>query len=342
MGWQASLGRTRSWLAIVSITGLAGLLGSCGAGTASARQQPDAAPVPEIGVVRTQRKTLSRHLTVSSELVPFYQINVYAKESGFIKELNVDFGTHVTAGEVMAVLEIPELKLQLDEDQAAIKDAGSQVERARNEQSRVEAQQRVAHLQYTRLATVAQTQKGLVAQQEVDDRQGTDLAAQAQVDASKSALDSAQSQLTRAKAKLQHDQALFDYTKITAPFSGVVTRLDANPGMLIQSGISSSTQAMPLVQLSEDDRFRLVIPVSESWVRYIKIGDPVNVHVPSLDKTFPGKVARFSVEVRTDTRTMHTEVDVLNPRRVLIPGMYAEATLTLDQQPTCWPCPKKR
>ena len=89
---------------------------------------------------------------------------------------------------------------------------------------------------------------------------------------------------------------------------------------------------MPLVRLSEDDRFRLVIPVPESYVHYIHINDPVSVIVPSLNRTVPGKVARFSVDVREDTRTMHTEVDVMNPDRLLLPGLYAQATITLEQK----------
>ena len=132
--------------------------------------------------------------------------------------------------------------------------------------------------------------------------------------------DAAQSQLDFAKAKRQHDQVLFDYAKITAPFAGVVTQRYANLGTLMQAGTSSSTQAMPLVRLSEDDLFRLVIPVPESYVRYVRIGDPVSVRVSALNRTFPGKVARFSVDVKEDTRTMHTEVDVPNPTRQLMPG----------------------
>ena len=89
---------------------------------------------------------------------------------------------------------------------------------------------------------------------------------------------------------------------------------------------------MPLVRLSEDDLFRLVIPVPESYVHYIHVGDQSDVSVPSLNRTFPGKVARFSVDVREDTRTMHTEVDVPNPERVLLPGLYADATITLDRK----------
>ena len=100
----------------------------------------------------------------------------------------------------------------------------------------------------------------------------------------------------------------------------------------MQAGTSSNTQAMPLVKLSQQDKFRLVIPVPETYVRYIKIGDPVKVSVPSLERDFPGKVTRFSVDVGAATRTMHTEVDVENPRGELIPGVYAEATLTLDRK----------
>ena len=94
----------------------------------------------------------------------------------------------------------------------------------------------------------------------------------------------------------------------------------------------SSTQAMPIVKLSQDDLFRLVIPVPESYVRYIHIGDPVDVRVPSLNKTFPGKVARFSVDVKEATRTMHTEVDVQNRDRVLMPGLYADADVALEHR----------
>jgi RND family efflux transporter MFP subunit len=289
-------------------------------------------PTVTVGVTKVVKKSLARQITLSSELVPFQEIDVYAKESGYVQKLNVDYGTHVRAGQVMAVLEIPELEAQLQEDQAEIKNATNQVTRAQHELERYQAQYKALHLEYTRLNGVFETQPGLVAQQEVDDAQGKDLAASSQVDAGQAALDAAQSQLAAAKAKLIHDQSLFDYSKITAPFNGVVTERYANLGTLMQAGIGSSTQAMPLVRLSEDDLFRLVIPVPEAYVRYVKIGEEINVRVPSLGRSFPGKVARFSVDVRSDTRTMHTEVDVPNPRRVLLPGLYAEADLTFDKR----------
>lgn len=289
-------------------------------------------PAVTVGVTRVARKSLGREITLSSELVPFQEIDVYAKESGYVKKLNVDYGTKVKAGQVMAVLEIPELQAQLEEDQAEIKNATNQVTRADHELGRYQAQYKSLHLEYTRLNGVFETQPGIVAQQEVDDAQGKDLAAASQADAGQAALEAAQSQLAAAKAKLVHDQSLFDYSKITAPFSGVVTERYANLGTLMQAGTGSSTQALPLVKLSQDDLFRLVIPVPEGYVRYIRIGDPVNVRVPAMNRTFPGKVSRFSVDVRSDTRTMHTEVDVPNPQRILLPGVYAEAELRFDQK----------
>ena len=317
------------WVTL-AIAGLAAmgvaLLPSCG----KVRAKVDSPAAVTVGVTKVARKSLQRQITLSSELVPFQEIDVYAKESGFVKNLYVDYGSRVQTGQLMATLEIPELEAELQVDQAAIKNATDEVSRADHELKRYRAQYRALHLEYTRLNGVFESQPGLVAQQEVDDAQGKDLAAASQVDAGESGLEAAQSQLLVGKSRLIHDQALFAYARITAPFSGVVTQRYANLGTLMQAGTSSSTQAMPLVKLSEDDLFRLVIPVPESSVRYIRVNDPVDVHVPSLNRSFPGKVARFSVDVQADTRTMHTEVDVPNRDRLLMPGMYAETTLTLE------------
>src|SRR6202453_3095911 len=331
--------RSRARLFVLSGLSVAavGVLASCGsAGKVQAKDpgEPGANPNPagvSVGVVKVIRKNVGRTLTVSSELVPFQEIDVFAKESGFVKDLNVDYGSRVKKDQVLATLEIPELQLQVKEDDAAVKNAEAQIPHAQEELNRMQAQQKVFQLQYDRLNGVANSKPGLVAQQEVDDSQGKALASSAQVEAAKSNLQSAESVLAAAQAKREHDQALFDYSKITAPFAGVVTQRFANLGSLMQAGTSSSTQAQPLVRLSQDDLYRLVIPVPESYVKFIHIGDAVSVNVPSLNRTFPGKVARFSVDVREDTRTMHTEVDVQNPGRVLIPGMYAEATLTLER-----------
>ena len=111
-------------LGVVAAVVLACALVSCGA---KAKETANVPQGREIGVVKATRKPLQRTLVVSSELIPFQQIDVYAKESGFVRQLNVDYGAHVKAGQVLAVLEIPELQMQVDEDEAEIKDATGQV-----------------------------------------------------------------------------------------------------------------------------------------------------------------------------------------------------------------------
>jgi len=285
----------------------------------------------EVGTTPVIERPIGQHLTVSSEFVPFQEIDVYAKEAGYVKQIFVDYGSHVRAGQLLAILEIPELEASLQVDEASIRAQSDEVTRADREVSRAKAQYNALHLQYDRLASVAKTQVGLVAQQEVDDAQGKDLAQQSQVEAAEGAHAAAQGQLEMAKAKLTRDQALYAYSRITAPFDGVVTQRYANLGALMQAG-TTSTQATPLVRLSQESLFRLVIPVPESDVKYIHIGDPVEVRVPSLGRDFVGKVIRFSIDVKADTRTMHTEVDVPNPGGQLIPGLYAEAILPVDQK----------
>ncbi len=287
--------------------------------------------IPTVGVTSVTRKPMMRQLTVSSELVPYQETDVWAKESGYVTDLRVDYGSRVKKGDVMAVLEIPELEAQLKQDQAAIANAKDAVTRAQHVVDQSEAQRVPVHQNADRLENVGKANPGLVAQQEIDNAKGQDMALASQVEAGKSAVQAAKSALDESNAHLEHDKALFAYAKITAPFDGVVTQRYANLGALMQAG-TASPSATPLVRLSEDDTFRLVIPVPESYVKYIRLGDPVQVHVTSQDKIFTGTVKRFSADVTADTRTMHTEVELLNPNHTLMPGLYAEATLTLDRK----------
>lgn len=122
------------------------------------------------------------------------------------------------------------------------------------------------------------------------------------------------------------------YTQVTAPFAGVITKRYANTGSMIQAGTASQTQAMPLVRLSENSLLRLILPVLESVVSLVKVGQGLTVRVPTMNRTFPGKVARFSDRVQLSTRTMDTEVDVPNPGFTLVPGMYAEVDFTTESR----------
>ena len=200
-----------------------------------------------MGVVKATEQSMNQQITISSELVPFQEIDVYAKESGYVKQLFVDFGTKVHQGQLMAVLEMPEMEAQLQQRKAAIRAQEDEVNRAQQGVNQVKAQHDVVHVQYERIAGVAKSNPGMVAQQEVDEVQGKDLASQSQMEAAQGAYEGAKNQLLAARALLAHDQALFDYSRITAPFDGVVTQRYANLGALMQSG-TSSTQATPLVK----------------------------------------------------------------------------------------------
>jgi RND family efflux transporter MFP subunit len=322
----------RPLFALPALLALLACLGACSRSQSVNAGGDAQETLTTVGVAPATRKPMMRQLTLSSELVPYQEIDVYAKESGYVKQLLVDYGARVEKDQLMAVLDIPELQADLQRDAAAIESATQFVNHTQKEVDRLEAQRQPVHDYADRIAGVAKAKPNLVAQQELDDAQGKYLALEAQVEAGKAAYQTAVSQLDESKARLQRDQALFQYARITAPFSGVVTQRYANLGTLVQAGTGSSTQVLPLVRLSEDDVFRLVIPVPESYVKYIRLNDPVEVRIAALDRVVTGTVARFSKDIAADTRTMHTEVDVPNPSHVLMPGLYAEATLMLDRK----------
>ena len=289
----------------------------------------DAADVPPAAVVKVQRKSLSSTLEISSEFLPYQEIDVYAKVSGYIQKLYVDWGTHVKQGQLLAVLEIPELQQQLLQDEASVRRADQEVSRAREEQTRAESAYSVAHITYTRLADVQKSRPELVAQQEIDVAQGKDLEASAGVSSSKDALAAAEQALLAAKAALDKDKALFAYARMTAPFEGVVTQIYAYTGALLPAGTSATKGDSALCHLSQNNLLRLVIPVPERAVPEISNGQTLEVNVSALQKTFIGKISLFSDQIDLTTRTMHTEVTVPNANYALVPGMYASVKIPL-------------
>ncbi len=307
----------------------AALIGGCG--SIGATKAEDSANTQHVAVVKVSRQDLASNLRIASEFLPFQEINVYAKVSGYIQKLYVDWGTHVREGQLLAVLEIPELQEQLQLDQAAVGRSEQDLGRAREDLSQAESKFAVADLTYQRIATVLKTRPGLVAQEEVDVANGKDLEAKAGVSSSKDAVAGAQQALLAAKAQLEKDRSMFAYSRITAPFEGVVTEIDAYGGALLPAGTASNKGDQALCHLSQNSLLRLVIPVPESAVPDIRLGSSVDVRVSALKKTFEGKVARIAGQVDMATRTMHTEIDVPNPKLEIVPGMYAEASLVLEK-----------
>lgn len=305
-------------------------------GLASCNKQPvvvsasDATPV--VPVVKVERTNLTGDIKLTAEFEAYQDVDVMAKVAGFVKIINVDIGDRVREGAPLATLEIPEMKDDLIKAAATIQAAEADVAAARDELHRAESAHEIAHLSFTRISEVANREKGLVPQQQLDEVHSRDLVAEAQVAGAQSHLAAAQQKTAVARAEEGRVKTMFDYANITAPFAGIVTKRFANKGSMIQAGTASQSQAMPLVRLSQTNVLRLVLPVPESAVSRIHPGETLSVMVPSLHKTFPGKVARSAQTVQTATRTMDTQVDVQNPNFILVPGMYAEVNLRLEER----------
>jgi RND family efflux transporter MFP subunit len=280
--------------------------------------------VPAVRVVRTD---LGNSITLTAEFEPFYEVDVMAKEAGYIRHMLVDIGDHVEKGQLLATLEIPELQADLVKAKSDVQTASAERAVVRGDLQRAQAGAQIAQLSYDRIEDVSKKEPGLVPLQEVDVAHSHNLQADAEVSAALERVQAAESRYQSAVAGLAHETALVEYTRIVAPFRGVVTQRYASEGSMIQAGISSQTQAMPLVKVSENDLLRLMLPVPEENVSSIQNGRHVTVFVPALNRTFDGTVTRFADRVQMSTRTMTAEVDVKNPQLKLIPGMYAQVTL---------------
>jgi RND family efflux transporter MFP subunit len=314
-----------TWLGLLGLLIFTGLCAGCGRAN---NVNPKAPTAP---VVRIVRRDIANDMEIASEFQPYQEIEVYAKVSGYIQKLYVDWGTHVKQGQLLAVLEVPELQQQLQQDEASAHRSENDLERAREELNGAESAYNVAHLTYTRLADVQKSQPGLVAQQDIDVSQGKDVEARAGVAGAKDALAAAEQALLAAKAALEKDRAMYAYARITAPFDGVVTEVHAYTGALLPAGTSSNIGSSALCRLSQNNLLRLVIPVPERVVPDVHLGQTIAVKVSSLNRTFLGKIVRFSDQIDTQTRTMHTEVEVPNPSYELVPGMYASVQIPVHK-----------
>lgn len=283
-------------------------------------------------VARAERRNITRTLTIAGEFTAYQDVDVHAKVAGYIRAIYVDVGTHVNAGQLLAVLEIPELAAQLDAAEASVRAAQDQIRRAEGELQRARSVHFAAHDAYVRLKLAADSRAGLVAQQEVDDSQAKDLGSQAQVESAEAQLAAVKQQFEVARANQKQYAALSGYTHIVAPFAGVITNRYADIGTLVAAGTSSSTQAIPVVRLAQISVLRLVLPIPESVAAQIHLGQAVNVRVQALNRAFEGNVSRFADSLNRQTRTMDTQIDVINRDGSLIPGMYSQTTLILGEK----------
>ena len=283
-------------------------------------------------VVAVERGNLASSLTVAGQFQPYQQVDLHAKVSGYIRWIKVDIGDRVRLGQVLALLEVPELQDQVEGAQAEVRHSQSDITRAQSEVVSAESTYSAVHAEYTRLEEASKERPGLIAEQELDDARAQDRQAAAQVGVAKASLDAMQQQLGVSRATRSRLETMSRYEQIVAPFTGVVTKRYADTGSLIQAGQDNNTHALPVVEVAESDLLRLRMPVPESDVPYIQVGGEVQVKVSATGRTFAGKIVRFSRALDTNTRTMLTEVDVPNHDLSLSPGMYAETTIQLQQK----------
>ena len=284
-------------------------------------------------VVKVTRGKLGVPLTLAGAFKPFQDVDVHAKVAGYIKAIYVDVGSRVKEGQTLAVLEVPELVAELTGADAAVRRAKQEIRRAQGDVERAKSAHVALHSMCMRLQQAADQKAGLVAQQEIDDAHAKDLESEAQVSSAEAALNAAQQALEVAEANAKQYAALSNYTRIVAPFTGVVTVRYADTGALIAAGTSSSTQSSPVVRIAQISVLRLVLPIPESLAGQIRLGDPVKVHVQALNEDHVGKVSRFSNSLDPQTRTMETEIDFQNSDGKLLPGMYVQAVVTPADRP---------
>lgn len=294
---------------LLTIGVLATLVVSCGTGTAPNSGAAVAAPSGPraVDVVRVVEQPLDVTLSLPGELTAYQSVAIHARVNGFVKTVSADRGSTVRAGDIIAVLEAPELLAQRAEAQSKLQAAEAQlaVARARAESDRGT---------FDKLKAASAT-PGVVAGNDV-------LVAEKTADASRGQVASAQQTVEAARQSLNAIREIEGYLRVTAPFAGVVTERNVHPGALV--GPASGTSGAPMFRVIDNSRLRLVVPVPEAYTSEMKRGASVPFAVAAYPaQSFAGTLARIAQAVDVATRTMAVELDVTNARGHLAPGTFA-------------------
>lgn len=297
---------------LAGTTALSALLVIC---STSCRQNPSSTisaatqTASQVQVTTVKSQKLSTTERLPAELVAYESVDLYPKETGFVKSIMVDRGSKVKQGELIAELEAPELEAQRAQASAAYESSESQLLAGR---AKLAADQAT----YQHMGAAAKV-PGVVAANDLDIAQKTAQSDQANVEALEKTAQAAQENL-KAVTQLQ------SYLNLSAPFDGQITTRYVHPGTLI--GPAGGPGAMtPIVRIETTTRHRLVVPVPENDAAGVAEGTIVSFAVPSLPgRTFRAPIARISRDVDPKTRTMPVELDVSDPRGELVPGQFCE------------------
>jgi RND family efflux transporter MFP subunit len=268
-----------------------------------------AAPVvaqAPVEVVRVTSKAVERQVKLPGEFRPYLAVPIYAKVAGFVKRVDVDRGSTVRHGQLLATLEAPEM-------QAQIVEAESKAQAVELQRAEAVAKLAGAQSTYDRLKAASAT-PGVVAENDV-------VVAQKTVEAAQALVRSYEDSIKAARAQAQAVRDLGQYLQIKAPFDGIITERNVHPGALVGPGSGST----PLLRLHQITRLRLVVAVPEALVGAIVKGARVPFTVPAYPgETFYGLVNLLAHDLDEKTRTMAVELDVRNLDLRLGAGMYPE------------------
>jgi RND family efflux transporter MFP subunit len=324
-----------------ALAALLGLLGTgCGQQAASYTDQAPKASSPEtqnVKVVHPQKKDVRRLIERPGyNIEAFERTPLYAKIAGYVLKWNADIGDTVHRNDVLAELSIPEMQVELTQKEAAIRQAASEVEQAEAAKLRARAELKHAESQYERLSRVGRS--GVLDKEQVDETRYTFEAGQAAVAKAEADVNVARARLEVAKADRDHTQTLLEYTKVRAPFDGVVTRRNINTGDFVQPAAAGKGESLFVVERIKP--VRVFINVQEVDAVWIRDGDAAQIRVQGLrGQTFTGNVTRASKSLQPHNRTLRTEIDLPNTDGRLLPGMYVNATIIAEHK-TVWALPE--
>lgn len=258
------------------------------------------APVAATEVISVQKGKLSSSLKLPGELLAFQQVDLYAKVSSFVKKINVDIGTEVTAGQLLVTMEAPEMNAQLAAAESRLKS--------------LEALYIASKANYDRLYETSKT-PGTISPNDLDQAMAK--------------RNSDNAQLEAAKAAYREIADTRNYLEIRAPFNGVITARNAHPGAYV--GPSGKGSEFPIITLQEQKKLRLVLAVPEAYISYLSKQSAVNFTVKAFNnQQFTAHINRQAGALDTRLRSQRTEMDVANNDKKLLPGMIAEVQLPLS------------
>jgi len=316
-----------------------------------------------VTVVRPERAPAATAFVLPGNIQAIEETALYARVNGYLHERFVDIGARVRAGQVLAVIETPELEQELAQAQAALAQAevGVTQTQAKLEQARATQQQARATLEQARatlaLAQVAKDRwnalverQGAVSRQEADEKrtaaevgQANVAAAQATVASTRASVSVAEAEVAAARtnvaaqrANVQRLTALRSFQQLVAPFDGIITARAVDRGALITAG--SGSASAPLFRIARAERLRIYVRVPQTWVRALTPGGPAQVLVPEFPaRTFLGHVVSTAGALDQASRTLLTEVQIPNDDGSLLPGMFANVQFAITRaEPPLW------